>query len=85
MSEQVSKRISPPLQQQLKASDDRTIILVNGHEVLVKDFMADPKKYNSLPFKNISIDEVLSECERNLKNKQMLIARPIANDNYKDT
>lgn len=78
------KKVSPTLQQQLKSADNRTIVIINGHEVLMKDFMADPKKYNNLPFKDISVVEVLSECEKNLKTKQMLLTRPITNEVHKD-
>lgn len=64
-----TKRISPALQQKMKAIDDRTVVKINGHEVLMKDYMANPKYYNSLPFKDTSADEVLLECQQNLEEK----------------
>jgi|WetSurMetagenome_2_1015567.scaffolds.fasta_scaffold694026_2 hypothetical protein len=82
LTEDDKKRISPALQQKMKAEDSRTIVKINGHEVLMKDFMANPKYYNSLPFKEKSAEEVLLECKTNLEDKSRL-ARPLDYVNYK--
>ena len=77
-----NKRVSPVLQEKMKALDERTIVKINGHEILMKDYMVDPKHYNNLPFKDTSADEVLLECKHNLEEKSK-IARPIDYVDYK--
>lgn len=49
------------------------IIKINGHDVMMKDYMADPQKYNSLPFKEISAEQVQLECETNLETKKQYV------------
>lgn len=72
-------------QENFKAKDERTIVKINGHEVLMRDYMADPKKYNSLPFKDISPDEVISECKQNLADKKKYSVKPAHYEYYKQT
>ena len=82
LTEDDKKRTSPALQQKMKAEDTRTIVKINGHEVLMKDFMANPNYYNKLPFKEKTAEEVLLECQTNLEEKSKY-ARPLNYDNYK--
>lgn len=79
------KRRGVEYQEKFKTNDSLTVIKVNGHEILMKDYMEDPKKYNSLPFKNISPDEVISECNKNLEDKKKYSVKPAHYDNYRQT
>lgn len=79
------KKESTPLSEVLKSKDSRTIIKINGHEILMKDYMEDPKKYNSLPFTGISPEQVQSECTENLEIKRKFSVKPINAERYKES
>ena len=80
-----NKRTGLIYQENFKASDDRTVVKINGHDVLMKDYMEDPKKFNKLPFKDMSPEEVISECKKNLQDKKKYSVKPAHYDFYKQT
>ena len=71
-------------QEIFKTNDTVTIVKINGHEVRMSDYMLDPKKYNSMPFKGFTAEEVISECRKSLEDKNRLDVRPLHLENYKN-
>ncbi len=48
-------------------------MIINGHEILVKDYMLDPQKYNSLPMAKEYVEEIIQTCEQNKLDKAKII------------
>ena len=50
-----------------------TTMLINGHEVIISDYMKNPEYYNKLPMKEEFVQEIIEAHEIGVKTKKELM------------